>query len=255
MFSLRGLGREIGKLALSNATWRGFPPTGLLLLLGGFGGRWADSSGSHPGEINTVISVGAVITVVGIVGLTVTWFLSKRTQVEIEQPAEVFAKRQGTQWYGEQLKDGGEVWVMWNSASFLRDNKILEERFANLKRVVFPDPDGPAFSILAESSGDSLNELQEKVRASTDFLLNKGVEVRWHRLLPASLITGCKKWLLVETYLPRLAPDRRPQYRVMSKGQSAEAYRNLSAAYDKIWSESTPQRREAVKANPPASSD
>jgi hypothetical protein len=163
-------------------------------------------------------------------------YLKRRSSVS-QADVEFYPHRRATSDYVRELEGAGRAWAIWNTGSILRDYNVLASHHSNIERLLLPDPHGLALRALAEGALTTLEEVSDKIRVVTRDAQAYGIEVKWWAGLPGNVALITDEWILVEQFIPLVAANYRPSYRVR-KSDHPDLYRRLRESYVQMWKQS-----------------
>jgi hypothetical protein len=163
----------------------------LYMLAGGSGIVLGVVTHLHPAII---FLLGLASIVIAAFGLVAFRYLGTPTGAK---KIDCWPRRGPLDWYVREVKKAGNVSVLWNTGSVIRDVGKLTEMFPHIDRLLLPHPRAnPMLNALGTVSDQKpdVGALAEKISRVTDDAKdfrdqNRRVEVRWWEGLPGNLLT------------------------------------------------------------------
>ncbi len=139
---------------------------------------------------------------------------------------------------GDVLRESESIKMIVVGASAFVEGQLT---VGNLKKVIFPHPRSPSLQLYAESIGDS-SLLRGKIETATDYLISKGVEVKWypHMINHAVIIANHDRqsgWVQWESVLPYVPFPSRPSV-IVYKPTFEPLISAINDSFDKMFGSS-----------------
>lgn len=136
------------------------------------------------------------------------------------------------------LRDADVIWALWNTGT--RVATEAQGELGRIRRLLLPNPSSETVEALGKLDNMPVERITATIRALTTDVRRHGGNVKWYVRPPGNTVlignpnTG-HGWAQVELWLPDVAPNDRPSFRVYERGKYRGLYHALVRAYDELW--------------------